>query len=419
MNVSTHHAESGAGGERLDLKEHAWPLYVTSWLLALIGLVGAAALGAMEQDGFRRFLFAYLGGYCFFLTISLGGLFFVLLQHLTKAGWSVNVRRIAEWTAAAMPIMAVLSAPIIVSIILGAVSGHGSLFTWTDPKVRADFPWFRKFYLNPTFLVARLVFCFVVWSWMGVWFWKQSIKQDHNGDYRLTERMQSVSAPCMVVFGLTLTSTSFDLLMSLDPGWASTIFGVYVFGGSCLAIFSVLILTVLYLQSRGLMLQSVTEEHFHDLGKLLFAFVFFWGYIAFSQYMLYWYGNIPDETEWYRRRGATTAGADVNGYSVVILLLLFGHFLIPFGGLLSRHVKRSRLALGFWAVWILCFHWLDLFWIIRPEYNRAFDFGLIDFAVLIGVGGVFMVVVLRKAAHDSLRPLKDPRLADSLAFENF
>jgi hypothetical protein len=376
-------------------------------------------LGAMEQDGFRRFYFAYLGGYCYVLSICLGGLFFVLLQHLTKAGWSVNIRRIAEWIAAAMPIMAVLSAPIIVAIILGMGSDHPGLFKWTDPKVRADFPWFRQLYLNPLFVLARLVFCFIAWSWMGIWFWKQSINQDKSGDYRLTERMQTVSAPCMVIFGLTLTSTAFDLLMSLDPNWASTIFGVYYFAGCTLAIFSVLVLTVLYLQSRGLMLQSVTEEHFHDLGKLMFAFTFFWGYIAFSQYMLYWYGNIPDETEWYRRRGATTAGADANGYSVVILLLLFGHFLIPFGGLLSRHVKRNRLALGFWAVWILCFHWLDLFWLIRPEYKATLDLGLIDFAVLIGVGGVFMAVVLRKAAHDAIRPLKDPRLADSLAFENF
>jgi hypothetical protein len=411
--VATH-SSSSTEPERLNLREHAWPLYMTAEIVAVVGLIGAIILGYLENDGFRRFFFAYLTGYAFFLAIALGGLFFTIVQHLTKAGWSVNVRRIAEWLAASMPIMAALAAPIVIAIVLP----HSPLYSWTDPAKREDFSPFKKLYLNVPFVVIRLVFYFTVWSVMGVWFWKQSVKQDISGDYKLTERMQTLSAPCMILFGLTLTFCVFDLLMSLDPDWASTIFGVYYFAGSAIAIFATIILFVLFLQSRGFLLESVTVEHFHDLGKWLFAFTFFWGYIAFSQYMLYWYGNIPEETEWFRRRGATTAVGDANGWSVVIIMLLFGHFLIPFAGMLSRHVKRSRKALGFWAVWLLCFVWLDMLWIVRPEFSKTFDLGLIDLAVFVGIGGVFLFVVLRKAAHDALRPLRDPRLADALAYEN-
>jgi hypothetical protein len=413
--VTSHHAPSSATGEeRLNLKEHAWPLYVASLGVGLVGLVVSIVLGFIEHDSFRRFSFAYLGAYMFVLAICLGGVFFVMLQHLTRAGWSVGVRRVAEWFASSMPVMAVLSAPIFMSIIFG----NGAMYPWAKAGAADDYPPFRQLYLNPTFVIIRLVFYFVSWSWMGYWFWKQSVKQDQSGDYRLTAKMQTISAPAMLLFGLTLTGAAFDLLMSLDPDWASTIFGVYYFAGCFRAILSVMVLSVLFLQSRGFLVESVTEDHFHDLGKLMFAFTFFWGYIAFSQYMLYWYGNMPDETEWFRLRGATTVLADVNGWSVVILLLLFGHFIIPFGGLLSRHVKRNRYSLGFWAVWVLCFCWLDILWLVRPAYSHSFDVGVIDLTALCGVGGVFLAVVLRKAAHDSLRPTRDPRLADSLAFEN-
>ena len=208
-----------------------------------------------------------------------------------------------------------------------------------------------------------------------------------------------------------------DWVMSLDPVWYSTIFGVYFFAGSTLALLSTLIITVQLLQSKGLLRKSVTVEHFHDLGKFLFGFVFFWGYIAFSQYMLQWYGNIPDETGWFVRHGASTVHP--NQFSPVAIALLFGHFLIPFPALFSRHVKRNPKSLLFWAVWVLVFCWLDVFWLIMPQFdNGEFHLGLIDLASFVGIGGLFVAFVVRKASHDSVRPLRDPRLADSLAFEN-
>jgi hypothetical protein len=413
--VATQHSSSGDGTERLNLREHAGPLYLAAQVLGIVGLVLAIVLGYFEQDGFRRFFYSYLIAFMFFLAIGLGGLFFVMLQHATKAGWSVNVRRIAEWYAASLPVMAILSTPLIVGVVLG----KGLLYPWTTPEWIADeHGVFKGMWLSSGFFISRFVIYFVVWSSLGMWYWKQSVKQDHSGDINLTLRMQRLAPIGLILFGLTVTGAAWDWVMSLDPIWYSTIFGVYFFAGSTLTIFASLILTVRFLQCKGLLRESVTTEHFHDLGKFLFAFTFFWGYIGFSQFMLQWYGNLTDETEWFVRHGGSTLHP--NAFSPVVIALLFGHFLIPFPGLLSRHVKRKPIALTFWACWMLFFCWFDLFWLIMPQFdNGKFHVGLIDLACLVGVGGVFISFVLRRASHESVRVMRDPRLADSLAFQNF
>jgi hypothetical protein len=399
--------------EKLNLGREAGGFYVGAQVVGVVGLVAAVVLGYFANDDFRRFFYSYLIGYVFFLAIALGGLFFVLLQHATKAGWSVTVRRIAEWFASSLPLMAVLSVPILAAVI----AGHGSLYPWAVKDWGVD-KGFKGWWLGRGFFVGRAVVYLAVWSWLGTWYWKQSVKQDQTGDIELTRRMQWWAPLGLLLFGLTLTFAAWDWIMSLDPVWYSTIFGVYYFAGCAVALFASLILTVRLLQGHGLLLKSVTTEHFHDLGKFLFGFTFFWGYIAFSQFMLQWYGNIPDETGWFLRHGASTASA--NDFSPVVIALLFGHFLLPFGGLLSRHAKRNPAALTFWAVWMLTFCWLDVFWLIMPQFDDgAYHLGLIDLAVLVGIGGIFVAFVVRRAAHDSVRVMRDPRLPDSLAFQNF
>jgi hypothetical protein len=403
--------------ERLNLGDQAHGLLLGAQVIGIVGLVAAVLLGYFAKDDFRTFFNSYLIGFMFFLAIALGGLFFVLLQHATKAGWSVNVRRIAEWFASSLPLMAVLSVPILASVLMG----HGSLYPWAVAGWGAD-KGFKGWWLRPGFFTIRAIINFAVWSVIGVWYWKQSIKQDQTGDIEITRRMQFRAPVCLILFGLTLTFMAWDWIMSLDPVWYSTIFGVYYFSGCALAMFSSIILTVRFLQDRGL-LKSVTTEHFHDLGKFLFGFTFFWGYIAFSQFMLQWYGNIPDETGWFMRHGASTVAGAPHDFSPVLLILLFGHFLIPFPGLLSRHVKRNPATLSFWALWMLAFCWFDIFWLVAPQYDGTVHLGPLDvgehLAVLFGIGGIFVAFVLRKASHESVRPTRDPRLADSLAFENF
>jgi hypothetical protein len=410
--VETDPQQSGEV-EKLNVGDQADGVYVGAQVVGVIGLVAAVVLGYFAKDDFRRFFYSYLIEYVFFLAIALGGLFFVLLQHATKAAWSVTVRRIAEWFASSLPLMAVLSVPILAAVIIG----HGSLYPWAV-KDWVGAKGFKGWWLQRGFFVGRAVVYLAVWSWLGTWYWKQSVKQDKTGDIELTRRMQWWAPLGLILFGLTLTFAAWDWIMSLDPVWYSTIFGVYYFAGCAVALFASLILTVRLLQGYGLLLKSVTTEHFHDLGKFLFGFTFFWGYIAFSQFMLQWYGNIPDETGWFLRHGASTVSP--NDFSPVIIALLIGHFLLPFAGLLSRHVKRTPATLTFWAVWMLAFCWLDIFWLIMPQFDDgAYHAGLIDLAALVGVGGIFVAFVVRRAAHDSLRAMRDPRLPDSLAFQNF
>ncbi|MDP9173043.1 MAG: hypothetical protein M3O30_04150 [Planctomycetota bacterium] len=419
--MATHQSSSASSPQRLSLREHAWPLFQGCLILGCLGLLAAVFLGYRgyaNENNFSAFFYVYLANYLFFLTITLGALFFVILQHLTKAAWSVNVRRIAEWLASSMPLMAALSAPIVLSVLLR----RGDLYSWAAKDGTLGLNHFKQIYLSPAFFLARVVFCYAVWSWLGVWYWKQSIKQDETGDIQLTVRMQALAAPAMVLFAFTLTSMAFDLIMSLDARYGSTMFGVYIFAGSAVSFFATLILIVLLLQSRGFLRESVTIEHFHDMGKFLFGFTFFFGYIGYSQYMLQWYASLPEETHWLKIRGATTAGGlPGNGYmwSYVIIAILFGHVLIPFAGLLSRHVKRNPMVLGFWAIWLLCFHWLDLYWMTIPQLDGQFHlFVAKNLATFFGLGGLIVAFVIRQASHASIRPVHDPRLADSLAFEN-
>lgn len=405
--------------EPLDLGPQAEEVRRRALLVGIGGLAVAVVLGFFAKDDFRTFFHSYLIGFMFFLAIALGGLFFVLLQHATKAGWSVNVRRIAEWFASSLPIMAVLSVPILIAVLM--VHGPSALYPWGVDGWNVD-KGFKGWWLRPGFFTIRAIICFAVWSVIGVWYWKQSLEQDHTGDIEITKRMQFRAPVCLILFGLTLTCVAWDWIMSLDPVWYSTIFGVYYFAGCALALFSSVILTVRILQTHGLLVKSVTTEHFHDLGKFLFGFTFFWGYIAFSQFMLQWYGNIPDEVGWFMRHGASTAAP--NDFSRVVIILLFGHFLLPFPGLLSRHVKRDKTGLSFWATWMLVFCWFDIFWLVAPQLdNGNLHLGLLDLAeylaVMLGIGGIFVAFVVRRASHNPVRPVRDPRLADSLAFQNY
>ncbi len=377
-----------------------------------LGIVGVASgvVFALIGAGWRHFLFSYTAAFAYVLSLALGGMFFVVVKHLTKAGWNVTVRRIGELSAATLPFLFLLFLP-----ILGVVlAGSGELFRWADPEVartdhliHAKAPW-----LNPTSFALRWVLFFVIWTVISRFFFKRSVEQDESGDPALTKRMEFLSAPSMILFALTLTFASFDLLMSLDAHWFSTIFGVYYFSGAVVGFLSFAILAYMFLQRFGILQSAVTVEHYHDLGKLLFAFVFFWGYIAFSQYMLIWYGNIPEETVWFQHRQSGT-------WAGVAIVLLFGHFLIPFPGLLSRHAKRKLGILAFWAAWMMIMHYVDIYYIVMPNFDSHHaPLHVMDITVWIGMTSLFVALVAWVGRHCSLLPVKDPRLSEALAFEN-
>ncbi len=380
--------------------------YIWSVTAAGVGLLGAG-LALLQPGGSSRLLWSYLVSYVFFLSLALGALFFVLLQHLTHAGWSVVVRRLAEAVAANLPLLAVLALPVIF--------GARALYPWADAAAMAADPTLAKktVYLNLPFFVVRLVIYFAVWAWCGRSYFRRSVSQDESGDEKETRTLERWAPAATVVYALTTTFAAFDLLMSLEPRWFSTIFGVYFFAGAFVGFLALLAVVALVVQNAGCLTRAVTAEHYHDIGKLLFAFVIFWAYIGFSQFMLIWYGNMPEETNWFRPR---VAGA----WGVVAAVLLFGHFFLPFFGLLGRRAKRTTAVLVLFAVWLLAMHYLDLYWVVMPEMRAAGGWTqrLADASVLLMLGGALTAVTARRMARCSLVPEGDPRLAESLAFEN-
>jgi hypothetical protein len=375
-----------------------------SALVGVVGLAAAVGLGLAQGDGLKHFGFSYLVNFAYFLSISLGALFFIPIMYVTKASWNVVMRRLAEVTAAVMPLLAVLAVPVMIF--------YAKIYGWADPEIASMHAMHHKAgYLSRDAFLLRWVIYFVLWSGYALFFWRQSVAQDRSGDLKITRRLENYSGFALMICGLAVAAAAFDLLMSIDPLWFSTMFGVYYWAGGFVTFFAVMTLFTLFLQKTGRMERIVSPEHFHDYGKAMFAFTFFWGYIAFSQYMLYWYANIPEETAWYLHRSE-------HGWGKLGIALIYVAFVLPFAGLISRYAKRKRFLLGFWAVWIVVAQWLNVYWVVMPEFSRSFVFSPMDVALFLGMGGVWVAAITRLAMGASLVPLKDPRLDESLRFEN-
>ena len=514
--------------EKIQLGQAASGIKFGALGLGLICLAVAAVMSFFMDGGeptlsHARFYHGYLVGIAWSMSICLGGLFFILIHSLIKAGWSVNVLRVPQALAATLPYIGILTIPLFIPVL-----GHkgGELYPWavahvesaehgeatkegehaqaaalpqafadaepaaaghvaaehaatgaphkassgsdqviglqpsatpeeiaaekaagsginhagTDPLISPHAPGeqataaYTEFdelteakakWLNAPFFIVRVIAYFAVWTLIGWYFYSKSKKQDVNGDIETSQHLSLVAPISIIAFALTATFAAFDLIMSLDHHWFSTIFGVYVFAGGMIGMFATSIITYRFLQSKGLLLGSVSTEHFHDLGKYLFAFTFFWGYVGFSQFMLQWYANIPEETQWWLRRGVTSADTIMNNqgadshFAGLSLVLLFGHFLLPFPYLISRHIKRSKEALLFGAAWMLLAHLVDMYWLIMPEYNNGqWALTLPIVAAIVGVISMFVFAFLHTLGGANLRPIGEPRADESLAFVN-
>ena len=404
--MSLHSTTAPADAEFLGTDRAAKLRNVGLGLLA----VGVLLSGAGFATDAHRFVEGYLAGFEFVLTLCLGALFFVLIQHVTKAGWSVGPRRQAEWIASFLPFMALLFIPL-------AAKAPEIWHHWWHPEHPDELLLKKAAYLNPTFFYVRAATYFVVWALVSRYFLSKSTEQDKSGDASITSKMQIWSAPSVLLFGLSLTFAAFDWLMSLNPHWFSTIFGVYIFAGGLVAALAALALFQIGLQKAGVLHQVSTVEHRHDLGKLLFGFNVFWTYIAFSQFFLIWYANLPEETVFYVKRWFNGEGGH-SSWMPVSAALLFLHFWVPFFVLLPRTVKRSAAGLGFGAALLLGAHYLDLYWVVMPEFSPEFHFSWMDIGgLLLPVGGLVTWLGIR-ASKDAVYPLKDPRLAEAKAVIN-
>jgi hypothetical protein len=377
----------------------------TMLVLGIVGLVISAV--GMGID-YQRFYYSYLVAFCFWVSLGLGALFFTMLHHLVGATWSVVIRRISESLMLVLPVMAIFFIPLIFGI-------H-DLYHWshaeaveTDPLLNMKAP-----YLNQVFFIVRSFVYFAVWTLLAARLYRMSIEGDKEFGPGHADRMRRTSAWGMVLFAFTVTFAGFDWLMSLSPHWYSTIFGVYFFSGGLLGAVALLLVITLFLRSHGVMTETITEEHYHDLGKLLLGFTIFWGYIGFSQYLLIWYGNLPEETVWYLDRWQ-------GSWKAVSLVIVIGNFAIPFLILLFQRVKRRLGFMKGLAIWMLLMHWVDMYWLALPTYPGAKNnahFAWWDLTTMVGLGGIFLWFFWRTYCSRALVPVKDPKLKSSIEFMN-
>jgi hypothetical protein len=369
-------------------------------------VLGAAACAMLGAGNPKQFFFSWLVSFLFFLSLALGGLFFVLIQYAAQGGWGIVLRRIGETTFATLPVMAALFLPVVL--------GLRDLYSWTAPGAAehdALLHW-KAPYLNVPFFLARAALYFGVWSFIALLYYRGSRGQDATGDPAVSARLRRLAGPGIIVLALTQTFASIDWIMSLTPHWYSTIFGVYFFAGSFVGFIALLSVVVVAMRGAGLLDTVISAEHLHDIGKLLFGFTAFWAYIAFSQFFLMWYGNMPEETIFYKARME-------GSWLTVSLFLLFGHFFAPFFYLMGRSVKRNGATLALGGMWILLMHFVDLYWQVMPTLHpEGLSPSLLDVAAFMAVGGSFLATAGWLMRRQALVPLRDPRLAESLAFEN-
>lgn len=370
---------------------------------AVLGLV-LSVVGYLVDA--PRFFHAYLTAFVFWTSLGLGALFFTMLHHLVGAKWSVVIRRISETVMVTLPFMGLLFIP--------ALLGIHTLYHWShsDAVAHDELLQLKEPYLNSTFFIVRSVVFFAIWSFLTFRLYRMSLAQDNGHTQKLGDQMRRTSAWGMLLFALTVTYAAFDWLMSIDPHWYSTIFGVYFFAGSLLSVVALMTLLSLTLQRNNVLGGTISVEHYHDLGKLLFAFTIFWTYIGFSQYFLIWYGNVPEETVWYLKRWE-------GSWKAVSMLILFGHFVLPFVALLFRFTKRNRTALFMLALWILVMHWVDMYWLVYPEFlPTGADFSWLEPATMLLVGGTFLWAFWSRFVANPVVPVADPKLADSINHYN-
>lgn len=367
-------------------------------------------------------LHSYHTGMLVSLGFSLGALVFVMILHQTNAGWSATIRRQFEnlmslvWVGGLLYLAGVVLQTAALMRYPGGVDAP-YLFNWmNDAYVAGDTLYeHKRGFLNVPFFFIRAIVYFSVWLGLSYGLWSYSTRQDVDGDKWLTAHARKLSAVGLLLFAFTTAFAGFDWMMTLDFHWFSTMFGVYFFAGCILSALALGTLVLITLRSFGRMHVAFTDDHLHDLGKLVFAFTVFWAYIAFSQYFLIWYANIPEETAWMLRRKQ-------GPWELLSWIIPIGHFIVPFIFLMARTIRRSRPLLALGCVWLLFMHVLDWYWAIRPEVKfegKPVGPSLLDAVAIAGPVLIFLGVMVRKIGSGPLIPLKDPRLPEALAHKNY
>lgn len=369
-------------------------------VLAVVGLGGlAAGIMANAERGWTSLLLNHF----FFMSLCLGGLFIAAIQYATSAMWSAPVRRLAESFSAYLPV-------VLIGFLAIAFAGVPHLFSWAHPEhVKGDLILEHKAsYLNVTFFVVRNLVAIGLWFFFRAKLVGNSVAQDKDGDVVHTNRNKILAPAFLVVFALSFTMSSIDLLMSLDPHWFSTMFGVYTFAGLFTSSLATMTIFTIVLRRNGMLKDIVNDNHLHDCGKFMFAFTIFWAYIAFSQFMLIWYANLPEETMYFMHRME-------GNWKYVSVFLLIGKFMVPFFALLPRDAKRSESRLMKVAIWMLFAQWIDLIWIIQPEFfKQGPQISWFEIAGFLGFAGLFGLLTTRFLSKNNIVAIRDPKIIESV-----
>jgi len=372
----------------------------------VIGVIGLVAAGAGALVSPAQFFHSYLLAFLFWLAAALGGLALTMLHHMSGGGWGVVLRRIFEASARTLPWMALFFVPL--------VFGLKDLYPWTDTAMVAGDHILKEkaLYLNVPFFLVRAVLYFAIWNGLAFYLTRWSAEQDRTGSPVLATRMQSTSAVGLVLYVLTMTFASIDWGMSLEPHWFSTMYGFLFVIGQALMALAVAIVVARRLSMEPPMSGVYNAGHFHDFGKLLFAFTMVWAYLSFSQFLIIWSANLPEEIPWYQHRLS-------HGWEYLGIVLVAFHFAVPFIVLLSRRTKRNSAVLARMAMWLIVARFLDLFYLIGPEaYTHGLGFHWLDAAAVVGLGGIWVALFTSNLKSRPLLPVHDAGLADALQAEH-
>ncbi|MGA2594509.1 MAG: hypothetical protein ABSH32_31810, partial [Bryobacteraceae bacterium] len=339
--------------------------------------------------------------YMFYIGVTLGCTALLMLQYLTGGAWGMVIRRPCEAAARTLPLLLILFLPIAIGI--------PRLYRWSHADIVAHDPVLlhKAVYLNVPFFLIRAAIYFAGWLIIAYFLYKWSGEQD-RGDTRAAGRLAAISGPGLAFYGFSVTFMAIDWILSLDPDWFSTIFGLLFIAGEALSALAFLICLLVILNNRPPLAGVLTHRHLHDIGKLLLAFVMVWAYFSFSQFLIIWAGNLPDEIPWYveRLRG---------GWGYIGLSLVFLHFALPFALLLSRDIKRNFKLLRAVAVLVIVMRFVDLYWLVAPDFRKG-NFGVswMDFLAPVGLGGIWLATFLWQLERRPLMPVGDPELEEAL-----
>jgi hypothetical protein len=378
-----------------ELKHHQRRLLAAGAALLLVSLVG-------WFFNATQFYQSYLMAYMLCLSVTLGCLALGMIHQLSGGAWGVVIRRPIGAASRVLPVMTLLFTPVLL--------GMSRLYIWThaDVVARDDVLHAKHAYLNVPFFLARTAIYFACWNAISHFLNAWSLEQDRSADPRIARKMQLLSAGGLVVYGLTITFASFDWLMSLEPHWYSTIYGVLIMGGQGLSAMAFLIVVLVWLSRRPPLDRIVVKSHFHDLGNLTLAFVMLWAYFSFSQYLIIWAGNLPQEISWYVNRLQT-------GWRFVGVALVLFHFVVPFVLLLSRTMKREGHLIVVVAIAILLSRLLDLFWLIAPEFHtQGIAVSWLDVALPLGLGAIWLGCFVWQLRGRAILPVHDPQFDEAL-----